>query len=192
MEEFVKTVNLISPISQESWLELSQISTVIDVPKKTKLNKIGEYPHSFYFMISGNARGYINTSNNTEYNKALFTENMFFGALAALVKNTNSRVAYETLTNSRIVKINFRKFIELVETREDINLLYIKLLETIFLRLEQRDIEMVTLDATERYLKLKERLPNIDKEISLYQIASNLGITAIQLSRIRKKLLFKK
>ncbi|MFC2128019.1 Crp/Fnr family transcriptional regulator [Bacteroidota bacterium] len=190
VEELKKIINLTTSISEESWQLLVKISEIIELPKKSKLIEIGDKPEYFYFILSGNTRGYIITQNNTEYNKALFTKNMFFGALAALVKNSITSVAYETLSKSKLIKIDFNKFSKLVDTKKDINIFYIKMLENVFLKLEQRDIEMTTLDATQRYLNLKERLPNIDKEISLYHIASNLGITPIQLSRIRKKLLF--
>jgi DNA-binding Lrp family transcriptional regulator len=43
-------------------------------------------------------------------------------------------------------------------------------------------------NATARYLKLLTLHPDIDKRIPLQHIASNLGISPTQLSRIRKDL----
>ena len=65
-----------------------------------------------------------------------------------------------------------------------------KLLEHIFITYENRSLDLMRLDATERYLKLREQIPNIDNLIPQYQIASYLNITPVQLSRIRKKLNF--
>jgi hypothetical protein len=57
-----------------------------------------------------------------------------------------------------------------------------------YAHLQKTNDELLTLNATGRYLKLQKRIPNIDNMINQYHIASNLGITPIQLSRIRKKL----
>ena len=43
-------------------------------------------------------------------------------------------------------------------------------------------------NATERYLKLLSKYPDISERIALHHIASHLGITPTQLSRIRKAL----
>jgi hypothetical protein len=43
-------------------------------------------------------------------------------------------------------------------------------------------------NATERYLKLRSKHPNIDQRIQQLHLASHLGITPTQLSRIRKEL----
>ena len=53
---------------------------------------------------------------------------------------------------------------------------------------EERSLELMSMDATERYLKLRERIPHIDDLIPQFQIASFLSITPVQLSRIRKNL----
>lgn len=188
MRDLFHFIKNVTPISEESWKSIEKISEITEAPKKTILTSAGDFPKFIYFLSSGTARGYVTNTNGTEYNKALFTEKMFFGALGALIKKTTTQVSYQTLSKSKLIKIDFVKFLELVESNTEINKFYIKILETIFLRLETRDLEMVTLNATQRYINLRERIPTIDKLFSQYNIASNLGITPIQLSRIRKTL----
>ncbi len=48
---------------------------------------------------------------------------------------------------------------------------------------------MALLNATERYVLFKKSFPNLEQKIPQYHIASYLGITATQLSRLRNKLL---
>jgi len=175
-------------LTKGSWTKLQKISDIIDISKKTILCDFGTIPTSFYFLKKGVVRAYITLPNKQEYNKAIFTENTFFGALSGLIRGDQTQIVYETLTDCKLIEINFAGFMKLVETKNDINKLYRKVLEEIFLKLEIRDIEMVTLNATERYIKLKNNTPEIDHLISQYHIASNLGITPIQLSRIRKKM----
>lgn len=188
MEYFLAALNKITDIDHKTWSQIQGISTVIKFPKKHLLCAQGSAPEYFYFIKKGVTRAYITSNTGSEYNKALFVDDMFFGPLSAMIKGDNSKVAYETLTNCELVEINIKEFMNLVEQSDSINRLYRKVLEVVFLKLETRDIEMVTLNATERYEKLQKRIPGIDNLISQYHIASNLGITSIQLSRIRKKL----
>ena len=65
-------------------------------------------------------------------------------------------------------------------------------MEDAYIKKEKRIFELSMLDATDRYLKIRKDLPNIEKQIPQYQIASFLNITPVQLSRIRKDLLMKR
>jgi len=53
---------------------------------------------------------------------------------------------------------------------------------------DAREIEIVQLDATQRYLRFIAEHQEIAERISQYHIASHLGVTPTQLSRIRKSL----
>jgi hypothetical protein len=57
--------------------------------------------------------------------------------------------------------------------------------ESFFLHKEKREIELVLLRADERYRIFKEEYPTLENLISQYHVASYLGITPTQLSRIR-------
>ena len=63
-----------------------------------------------------------------------------------------------------------------------------KVAEFYFLEKEKKELEMALLDADKRYLLFLKDFKGIDQEIPQYHIASYLGISATQLSRIRKKL----
>ncbi len=62
------------------------------------------------------------------------------------------------------------------------------MLEYLFLNMEDRIYDLTLLNATEKYLKLKDEIPEIENLIAQYHIASYLNITAVQLSRIRKEI----
>lgn len=60
--------------------------------------------------------------------------------------------------------------------------------ERFFVGNEKKQLEMALMDATERYLIFKEEHPGLEDLIPQYHIASYLGISPTQLSRIRKNL----
>jgi hypothetical protein len=62
-----------------------------------------------------------------------------------------------------------------------------KLAESYFVLKEKREIELVLLEAGERYLIFQKEFPGLENRIPQYHIASYLGITPTQLSRIRAK-----
>jgi hypothetical protein len=53
---------------------------------------------------------------------------------------------------------------------------------------EKRQLELISMDAKQRYLTLINEIPEIETLIPQYQIASYLSVTPVQLSRIRKKI----
>ena len=56
---------------------------------------------------------------------------------------------------------------------------------------EKKEIEIVLLNASQRYILFKEEFPTLEQLISQFHIASYLGISATQLSRIRRQFLTK-
>jgi hypothetical protein len=52
-------------------------------------------------------------------------------------------------------------------------------------RKEKREIELVTLEAKERYAIFQQEHPQLEQLIPQYHIASYLGVSPTQLSRIR-------
>ena len=110
----------------------------------------------------------------------------FVGSFTSIIKKQPSKLTYEALTDCKLYEIDFNKIVDLCEHDIQISNLYNKILEKIFMSYEERQLELISMDAKQRYLQLLKRLPNIDSMIPQYQIASYLGITPVQLSRIRK------
>jgi hypothetical protein len=81
----------------------------------------------------------------------------------------------------------FSEFLKLYDSCPDLERVARKYTELIFVEKEQREVEIVLLDADKRYQIFQKKHSHIEQIIPQYQIASYLGITATQLSRIRKK-----
>ena len=133
-------------------------------------------------------RAYLGSETGKEYNKNFFMPFSFVGAFTGLIKRQPSTLIYEALTDCKVYEVDFETF--MVLCKEDINIsnLYNRVLEHVFIKYEERQLELISMDATQRYLKLIKKIPEIEHLISQYQIASYLSITPVQLSRIRKKL----
>jgi len=140
-------------------------------------------------VISGLIRAYRTLESGKEITKNIFAPSNFISAFSSLVKDEPSLFCYEALVESIIFEIDFKEFIEVAKTNIKISNLYNRVMEDVITVYELRQLESIALNATERYLKLIERIPNIEKLIPQYQIASYLNVSPVQLSRIRKTLI---
>ena len=184
-----KYFNSLIDLSEETFIKLQNISRFEKIQAHTKIFKVDETPSEVFLLTSGIIRAYIHTECGKEYNKNLFLPINFVGPLTALIKKEPAKITYETLTDCEGYILDYTGFIDLCKTNLDISFLYGKILEKSFIKYEKRNLELLSLDATQRYLKLREQISNIDDLIPQFQIASYLNITPVQLSRIRKKIL---
>jgi len=76
----------------------------------------------------------------------------------------------------------------LLTQHTDILKFHLGYLEYVICQNDVRHKELLSMNATERYLSLRKQIPNIDNLIPQYQIATYLSITPVQLSRIRNNL----
>lgn len=151
------------------------------------INK-GEVPRYFYILRTGIARSYILGKNKKEHIKTLHLPPSAVGPLSALIQRRKTQTIYDCITDCEVVQLDYYKFMKEVSKDLELSELNRRVMETIFIKRDNRVDDLTVLDATERYLKLKKRMPNIENLVAQYHIASYLNISPVQLSRIRKKL----
>jgi len=177
-----------APLSDETWYALSLLCRVTLLKKGEVLYRLGELPEHFGFVFSGLIRGYVMNEQGQEYNKNFFPEDTFPGSMTALLTETPSVMAFDAIEDTTVVEINFSGFRKLLFDAKDLMAFQIHYLEKNWLlHKDTREIALVQEDAEKRYMLFTRQHPLLTKRLPLYQIASHLGITPTQLSRIRKK-----
>lgn len=91
------------------------------------------------------------------------------------------------MIDCEILVANYADIEKLYSKHHSLEHLGRKIAEFYFLEKEQKEIEMGLLDADKRYEIFQLRFPGIESYIPQYHIASYLGISPTQLSRIRSK-----
>jgi len=147
----------------------------------------GEYSTKLAFMSSGVVRAFYRNPQGNEYNKTFFSKKGFVAPYSSLVTNQKNVINLQCLTNCTFYVADFAKIKNLYDTHPKIERLARILAEHYFVSKEKREIELVMLDGKERYEIFKIEHPNLENLIPQYHIASYLGITPTQLSRIRAK-----
>lgn len=178
----------IADISEETFKEIQKITKFKRVEAGTQIVKLDEVPTKIYMLVSGVIRCYISTESGKEFNKSFYLPTSFVGSLTALLKGKPSILVFEALSDCKMYEVDYHKLMKLCNKKSKLKVLYTKILEVLYVKYEKRLVEMISMDATCRYLELRRQNPNIDELISQYHIASYLGITAVQLSRIKKKI----
>lgn len=185
IKAFVSRRTELSETSMKAFLGLFSIKKY---KKGDVLHKTGEASRKFFFLEKGMARSVIVDSSGHKKTRSFFTENTMFTSHISTLHNEPINAEFDCLIESIIYEGDFVNFIELTYKYHDISILYNKILEESFLNMKEKATILSTLNATERYLYLKEQFPEIESLIQLNHIASYLSITPIQLSRIRRKL----
>jgi CRP-like cAMP-binding protein len=192
MDFLVDFISKNSNLPIESVKQFRALFTLKSVKKKHILAKMNETPTDFYILKEGIVRSFFTDEKGRELIRSLYVPITSTGALSALILNKPSKISYDCLTDCEVYVGNFSEFKKLVENEIHVSIMYNKILENIFIKMEARIFELSMLNATERYLKVKKEIPNIEKLIPQYHIASFLNITPVQLSRIRRDLINKK
>lgn len=182
-------LNSVGDIPEDLFRELESISEFKRVKAGHQVVKFNEVPTKVYLLVSGIIRCCLSTESGKEYNKSFYFPTSFMGPLTALVKKQPSKFVFETISECELYEVDYAKLMQLYNKSTVLKRFYSKVLEMVYMQYEKRLVDLISLDATERYLELRKEHPNIDRLISQYHIASYLGITPVQLSRIRKKIL---
>ena len=182
-----QTIENYHPISSDTWDIVKQCLTSRHVNKGETLYAVGQQPTSFAFIHKGLIRAYVADVEGNEFNKNFFYEGRFPGSMSALIKSETSFLGIQALEDCEIVEIDFKKFRSALFTNSELMRFHIHYLETHWLlEKETKEIGYLQFEAKQRYLKFLDNYKIILPRLAQFHIASYLGITPTQLSRIKK------
>ncbi|WP_289045923.1 Crp/Fnr family transcriptional regulator [uncultured Olleya sp.] len=187
MKDLYNFLNAISPIQENTWKEIKNLFTEHTLKKGELFLKEGEVAKNFGFLRQGIVRAFYRNNEGAEYNKHFFTKNNMLGGYSSLVTQIPSTINQQALTDCDLLIGNYKKLINLLDKHQDLERLLRKIAEHYFVDKEKREVEIVLLEANKRYAIFQKEYPQLEQIIPQYHIASYLGITPTQLSRIRSK-----
>ena len=188
MNEFKEYLDEISILEKSTFQEFQKCFKLKKLRKNEYFAREGEYAQQIGFLKKGIVRAFFLSKEGKEYSKQFFVAPSIIGAYTSLLTKQPNKIAQKTLTDCEVLVADFSKIEALYDKYQDLERLGRKIAEFYFLEKEQKEIEMALLDADKRYLILRKRFPTIENIIPQYYIASYLGISPTQLSRIRKKI----
>ena len=188
-QRMLDTLSLFAPITTSAWQDLHPLCTYKKFDRGKYLIRQGEFPRDIVFILSGVMRAFYRSGDGIDYNKTFFMPSSFGGPLAALLQKDSSNLYFQAMVNTEVLKFEYHKFLELFNKHRCLETVMRKVIELEWvIKKEKREIQLVLHDATQRYAYFQQEYPGLEKLIPQYHIASHLGITPIQLSRIRAKM----
>lgn len=155
--------------------------------KNEIIKAVNETETYLSILVSGAAGIFLWRENSTSCLDLCF-EQEFFGDYMSFLTQKSSLLFTQAIEATELLCISY----------QDLNYLYANsptginigrmAAESLFIHKQQQQIDLLTLTAEERYLKLLERQPEIVQRTPQKHIASYLGITPESFSRIRKKI----
>ncbi|MFT5757891.1 MAG: CRP-like cAMP-binding protein [Alteromonadaceae bacterium] len=166
-----------------------------DLHAKLKHYQKGEYlitqgqpAPKLFFLVKGFVRYLSISTAGKEFTQSFTCAPSISGSTRAMTKNVDALFSIEALDEVICLEFDWQVFFEKMKEQPGFLEAYNRLLENMFIKKEEREYAFVQHSAEQRYLTFLDNNPKLLDKISLKMIASHIGITAIALSRIRKKL----
>jgi len=121
--------------------------------------------------------------------KKIITENQFAVEFISFITGNKSINTLETLEDCELLVITKEDLENLYFVVPKMNVFIRKALENVLITTGSVLNDFIMLSPEERYIKLLKNNPEILNRIPQHIIATNLGISATSLSRIRKRIL---
>lgn len=150
--------------------------------------RVGDVPRTVGFAISGILRLYYVDADGQEFTKSFCAENSFVAAYSALLLRQPSRLFIQALEDTKLLIADYSAYRSLSESQANLQQLNCKIAQSLFIKKERRESDLLLDDAKTRYLSFLEEYPELEARIKQHHIASYLGITPVTLSRIRTQL----
>ncbi|RKF17415.1 Crp/Fnr family transcriptional regulator [Alginatibacterium sediminis] len=186
MNSFQALLTSISPLSAQTLAQLELILVADGLKKGDFFIREGCVATEIAFLEHGVVRAFYTNKQGKEYNKTFFTAPAIIGSYASLISKKKNSLPQQALSDCSIWRLNYAAIERLSENNAELERLRRKIAERFFVANEKKQLEMALLEAKERYSIFKQEHPGFEDIIPQYHIASYLGISATQLSRIRK------
>lgn len=188
MKNLVSYLNQFGPLSEQTLALMGSVFILDELKKGDYFVREGEYANEIAFLERGTVRAFYTNRQGKEYNKTFFVAPAIIGSYASLISKEKNRLPQQALSDCTIWRTSFEVIERLSENSHELERLRRKIAEKFFVWNEKKQLEMAFLDAKDRYLIFKDEHPGFEDSIPQYHIASYLGISATQLSRIRQKM----
>ncbi|MBP2831536.1 Crp/Fnr family transcriptional regulator [Aquimarina sp. U1-2] len=173
-------------LTPQCWADIKNNLNEKSLQKGECFSKKGQYNREFAFVQKGIGRIYITTNKGSDFTKYFFGKHDFL--MASIEPKMPSEVNIQALSEIKYIYIPFATFETLLKTHKHLSLILNNLLLDYFGKKQQREINLLTNSALDNYQLFLKDYPDLQERIPHYHIASYLGVSPVQLSRIRKKM----
>jgi len=186
IKEFKKSIDEIHQLGNKCWSELEPLFYTKELEKNDYFSKEGQLTRDLGFVCNGILRIYYLNDKGEEWNKHFLQENDFVASSISPEKKSITNI--QALTETTILCVPYTELVNLSTEYNEISSFIQKLTFAYLEQKQEREISLLSEEAMKNYLSFRNSYPDLENKIQQYHIASYLGITPTQLSRLRKKI----
>jgi CRP-like cAMP-binding protein len=181
---FKSAIDDISPLGNACWAEIESVAYYKHLAKNEYFSREDQFTKEFGFVCKGIMRMFYLSEKGTEHNKYFFIENDFVAASIDPDKKSISNI--QALASTTLICVPYPIFAKLLDKFKQFNTFFQKLMIGYLEQKQQKEIQFSSNTAVDNYDYFKKNYPDLENKIPLFHVASYLGITPTQLSRIRR------
>lgn len=183
-------INFEKQISQpfDNWLSFSEKFKHIQLTENQHWIKAGDFCEDIGFILSGLLRVYYIDHNGNEVNQHFYQANEALAPISALVSAQPCEYYIQAIEPVDLMLSNYRDLNNTHSKNTQWLQLEVKLLQTVFIKSAKREAQLLLGNAEQRYKWFLKEFPDLNDKLTQYHIASFLGITAVSLSRLKRKM----
>lgn len=181
------TVATYVEIIDSQWSKIYPFICTKSLDKNEFLIQVDDTPDTMAFIVSGIFRVFYTNEKGDERTLVFRTVNQFISAYSSFLVNEKSQYTIQAVIKSTIIYVPLSVYSELASNHECWKNLSGRYIEHLFVEKEQRERDLLMLDATSRYNSFTHTFSEMIDFIPNYMIASYLGITPEALSRIIRR-----
>ena len=174
----------VHPLSDDEWSDFSFIWQLAEAKRKAILTSKGETERTLYFITEGVQRAYYLTKEGKEATIVFTYPFSFSGVADSFLTQTPSHYFFETLTQSEFLKTTYSQISALLDRYPNFERFISKATAHALKGALQRQVELQTFSAEEKFTTLLKRSPQVLTLIPHKYLASYLGIDAATFSKL--------
>jgi CRP-like cAMP-binding protein len=185
-KEFKKSIDEIHQLGGKCWSEIEPLIYIKEFDKNDYFSKEGQSTKDLGFIFNGILRIYYLNEKGEEWNKHFLQKSDFIASSISPEKKSITNI--QALTKTTILCIPYSEIVRISNKYNEISSFIQKLTFSCLEQKQDREISLLSEKSMNNYLSFKNLYPELENKIQHYHIASYLGITPTQLSRLRKKI----
>ena len=161
----------------------------VEFKKGEFITQKGEVEKYVYFVVEGVQKLFFIDQKGKEHVLGFSFDNSLSGVPDSMISQTKSQFTVQAIVDSKFLRIDRNIFFEYIDNNPTFERWWRKALEQILLGRVNREVEIISCSAEERFDILHKRSPRAIQLIPQKDLASYLSMTAETYSRLRAKYL---
>jgi len=150
--------------------------------------KAGDYCQEMCFILDGLIRVYYIDADGNEVNQHFYQGGEVLSPISSIINDEPCQYYIQALEPTKVMLADTVDLYHSQADNPEWLRLELKILQNVFVKMARREAQLLLGNGEQRYKWFCKHYPELLEKLPQYHVASFLGITAVSLSRIRKKM----